>query len=66
VHARHRGRAQCQDFAERRRPPLREKGFGFADLTMKASCLTPEEFPIFQRAVANLRDNLVKASKGEL
>ena len=34
---------------------LREKGFGFADLTMKASGLTPEEFPIFQRAVANLR-----------
>ena len=44
---------------------LREKGFGFADLTMKASGLTAKEFPAFQRAVSNLRDNLVKAAKGE-
>jgi len=44
---------------------LREKGFGFGEVTMKASGLTPEEFPILQRAIANLRDNLVKASKEE-
>jgi DNA-binding MarR family transcriptional regulator len=45
---------------------LREKGFGFGAVTMKASGLTPEEFPILQKAIANLRNNLVKASKGEL
>jgi len=45
---------------------LREKGFGLGEVTVKASGLTPEEFPILQRAIANLRDNLVKASKGEL
>lgn len=45
---------------------LREKGFGFGEQTMKASGLTPEEFPILQKAVAKLRDNLIKASKGEL
>ncbi len=44
---------------------LREKGFGFADLTMRAAGLTPKEFPAFQKAVSNLRDNLVKAAKGE-
>lgn len=45
---------------------LREKGLGFGEVTMKASGLTPEEFPILQKAVARLRDNLVKASKGKL
>ncbi|MEK1886347.1 MAG: MarR family transcriptional regulator [Phyllobacterium sp.] len=45
---------------------LREKGFGFGEVTMKASGLTPEEFPILQKAIATLRDNLVKASRGEL
>ncbi|MBA8877612.1 MarR family winged helix-turn-helix transcriptional regulator [Phyllobacterium myrsinacearum] len=45
---------------------LREKGFGFGEITVKASGLTPEEFPILQKAIARLRDNLVKASKGEL
>jgi DNA-binding MarR family transcriptional regulator len=44
---------------------LREKGFGFGEVTMKASGLTPQEFSILQKAVANLRDNLVQASKGE-
>lgn len=44
---------------------LREKGFGFGEVTVKASGLTPEEFPMLQKAIANLRDNLVKASKGE-
>ncbi|MGO4448828.1 MarR family transcriptional regulator [Phyllobacterium sp. TAF24] len=45
---------------------LREKGFGFGEITVKASGLTPEEFPVLQKAIAKLRDNLVKASKGEL
>jgi DNA-binding MarR family transcriptional regulator len=45
---------------------LREKGFGFGEVTMKASGLTPEEFPILQKAIANLRGNLIKASKDEL
>jgi len=45
---------------------LREKGFGFGEVTMKASGLTPEEFPVLQKAVTRLRDNLLKASKGEL
>jgi DNA-binding MarR family transcriptional regulator len=45
---------------------LREKGFGFGEVTVKASGLTPEEFPVLQKAIAKLRDNLVKASRGEL
>ncbi|UGX88319.1 MarR family winged helix-turn-helix transcriptional regulator [Phyllobacterium meliloti] len=45
---------------------LREKGFGFGEITVKASGLTPEEFPVLQKAIAKLRDNLVKASKGQL
>ena len=45
---------------------LREKGFGFGEVTVKASGLTAEEFPILQKAVAKLRDNLMTASKGEL
>lgn len=45
---------------------LREKGFGFGEITIKASGLTPEEFPVLQKAIAKLRDNLVKASKGQL
>jgi DNA-binding MarR family transcriptional regulator len=45
---------------------VREKGFGYTSSTMKASGLSPEEFPILQKGVANLRDNLIKASKGEL
>jgi len=40
---------------------LREKGLGFGKLTMEASGLTPEEFPILQKAVVRLRDNLIKA-----
>jgi DNA-binding MarR family transcriptional regulator len=42
---------------------LREKG-----LTMnliEASGLTPEEFPKVQKAVVNLRNNLIKAAAGE-
>ena len=45
---------------------LREKGLGFGEITMKATGLTPEEFPVLQKAIARLRDNLAKAAKGEL
>jgi MarR family transcriptional regulator, organic hydroperoxide resistance regulator len=44
---------------------LRERGFGFGERTVKASGLSAEEFPVLQKAVARLRDNLVKASKDE-
>lgn len=40
---------------------LREKGLGLGKLTVAASGLTPEEFPLLQKAVVNLRDNLIKA-----
>jgi DNA-binding MarR family transcriptional regulator len=42
---------------------LREKGLGFGERTVKASGLTAEEFPVLQKAVARLRDNLAKTSK---
>jgi DNA-binding MarR family transcriptional regulator len=45
---------------------LREKGFGFGEVTMEASGLTAEEFLTLQKAVAGLRDNLMTASKGKL
>lgn len=45
---------------------LREKGFGFGEITMKASGLAPEEFKVLQKAIVRLRDNLVDASKGEI
>jgi DNA-binding MarR family transcriptional regulator len=41
---------------------LREKGLGFGKITMEASGLTPEEFPVLQKAIARLRDNLLKAA----
>jgi MarR family transcriptional regulator, organic hydroperoxide resistance regulator len=44
---------------------LREKGFGYGEITVKASGLTPEEFPDLQQAVVRLRDNLVQASAAE-
>lgn len=40
---------------------LREKGLGFGKLTVEASGLTPEEFPVLQKAVVSLRDNLIRA-----
>jgi DNA-binding MarR family transcriptional regulator len=40
---------------------LREKGLGFGKLTVTASGLSPEEFPVLQKAVVNLRDNLIRA-----
>jgi DNA-binding MarR family transcriptional regulator len=41
---------------------LREKGLGFGKLTVAASGLSPEEFPVLQKAIARLRDNLLKAA----
>jgi DNA-binding MarR family transcriptional regulator len=41
---------------------LRERGFGFGELTMKAAGLTDAEFAVTQKAIMNLRNNLVKAS----
>jgi DNA-binding MarR family transcriptional regulator len=41
---------------------LREKGLGFGKITVEASGLTPEEFPVLQKAIARLRDNLIKAA----
>jgi DNA-binding MarR family transcriptional regulator len=41
---------------------LREKGLDFSKITVEASGLTPEEFPILQKAIVRLRDNLLKAS----
>ena len=40
---------------------LREKGLGMN--LVKASGLTPEEFPKMQKAVVTLRDNLIKAAR---
>jgi DNA-binding MarR family transcriptional regulator len=40
---------------------LREKGFG--EVTMNVPGLTPAEFPVLQKAIVRLRDNLMKAGK---
>ncbi len=44
---------------------LREKGLDFREATVKASGLSPEEFPSLQKAIARLRDNLINVSKNE-
>jgi DNA-binding MarR family transcriptional regulator len=44
---------------------LRQKGFSYGEVTVKASGLSDEEFSALQNAIVKLRDNLVKASKGE-
>jgi hypothetical protein len=41
---------------------LREKGLGLGSVTMQASGLSPEEFPLLQKAIVRLRDNLMKAA----
>jgi DNA-binding MarR family transcriptional regulator len=41
---------------------LREKAFDYRETTAKASGLTPEEFRILQKAVVNLRTNLMEAA----
>ena len=41
---------------------LREKAFDYREITAKASGLTPEEFKTLQKAVVNLRTNLMDAA----
>jgi len=41
---------------------LREKAFDYREITAKASGLTPEEFRTLQKAVVNLRSNLMDAA----
>jgi DNA-binding MarR family transcriptional regulator len=41
---------------------LREKAFDYREITAKASGLTPEEFRILQKAIVNLRSNLMEAA----
>jgi len=41
---------------------LREKAFAFREVTAKASGLAPEEFRVLQKAIVNLRTNLINAS----
>jgi DNA-binding MarR family transcriptional regulator len=41
---------------------LREKAFDYRETTAKAAGLTPEEFRILQKAVVNLRTNLMNAA----
>ncbi|MFZ6768519.1 MarR family winged helix-turn-helix transcriptional regulator [Undibacterium sp. Di26W] len=41
---------------------LREKAFAFREVTARASGLAPEEFRVLQKAIVNLRANLVNAS----
>jgi MarR family transcriptional regulator, organic hydroperoxide resistance regulator len=44
---------------------LRVKGLGLRQAVVDASGLAPEEFASLQKAVARLRDNLLKSSGGE-
>ena len=41
---------------------LREKAFAFREVTAKASGLAPEEFRVLQKAIVNLRTNLINSS----
>jgi DNA-binding MarR family transcriptional regulator len=41
---------------------LREKAFAYREITAKASGLSPEEFRVLQKAIVNLRTNLMNAS----
>jgi DNA-binding MarR family transcriptional regulator len=42
---------------------LREKAFAYREVTAKASGLSPEEFRVLQKAVVNLRTNLISAAE---
>lgn len=42
---------------------LREKAFDYREVTAKASGLSPEEFRVLQKAIVNLRTNLMNASQ---
>lgn len=41
---------------------LREKAFAYREVTAKASGLSPEEFRVLQKAIVNLRANLIDAA----
>lgn len=41
---------------------LRERAFAFREVTAKASGLAPEEFRVLQKAIVNLRTNLMSAA----
>jgi DNA-binding MarR family transcriptional regulator len=41
---------------------LREKAFDFREVTARASGLSPEEFRVLQKAIVNLRTNLLDAA----
>ena len=41
---------------------LREKAFDYRETTAKAAGLSPEEFRVLQKAIVNLRSNLVDAA----
>jgi DNA-binding MarR family transcriptional regulator len=41
---------------------LREKAFDYREVTAKAAGLTPDEFRVLQKAIVNLRTNLVEAA----
>jgi DNA-binding MarR family transcriptional regulator len=41
---------------------LREKGFDYREITARASGLAPEEFRTLQKAIVNLRTNLMDAA----
>jgi DNA-binding MarR family transcriptional regulator len=41
---------------------LREKAFDYREITARAAGLSPEEFSVLQKAIVNLRSNLLKAA----
>jgi DNA-binding MarR family transcriptional regulator len=41
---------------------LREKAFYYREITARAAGLSPEEFSVLQKAIVNLRSNLLKAA----
>ena len=43
---------------------LREKAFDYREITARAAGLSPEEFRVLQKAIVNLRSNLISASEG--
>ncbi|HJV01803.1 MAG TPA: MarR family transcriptional regulator [Burkholderiaceae bacterium] len=42
---------------------LREQAFAYRDVTARAAGLSPEEFRVLQKAIVNLRSNLIRAAE---
>jgi DNA-binding MarR family transcriptional regulator len=42
---------------------LREKAFAYRETTARAAGLSPEEFKVLQKAIVNLRTNLMDAAE---